>query len=130
METSKLFETATRKKYRFSSGRGELSVEQLWDLNFEALDSLYKQFRSELKKNDEESLLETSKVNTETSEKAELVKYIFEARKAENAALKATRTAAALKAQQDEVVRELIAQKKGENLAGKSLEELEAMLNG
>jgi hypothetical protein len=34
-----VFETATRKKYRFSSVKGEISTEQLWDVPLSSKDS-------------------------------------------------------------------------------------------
>ena len=38
MTTENLFEMATRNKMRFSSTKGELSVEDLWDLSDKDLD--------------------------------------------------------------------------------------------
>ena len=36
-----IFETASRLKLRFSGVRGNLSVEDLWDLSFQQLDDMY-----------------------------------------------------------------------------------------
>ena len=54
----KMFETAVRTKMRFPF-KGVVSVEDLWDLSVENLDTVYKTLNSELKKATEESLLNT-----------------------------------------------------------------------
>ena len=53
METGKLFETATRNKMRFPF-RGMISVEDLWDLKLQDLDSVFKLLNKEKKQSDEE----------------------------------------------------------------------------
>ena len=53
---SRLFELAVRKKYRFPF-RGQISVEDLWDLSITNLDSVFKTLNKEKKQSEEESLL-------------------------------------------------------------------------
>lgn len=71
-----IFERATRNKYRFPF-KGQISVEDLWDLSLPGLDSVYKQLNKLKKANDEESLLEVKSVeDVELEEKIAIVKYI------------------------------------------------------
>lgn len=104
-----LFEIATRNKYRFPY-KGMISVEDLWDLNLTALDSIYKTLNADKKKNAEESLLNAATdEDTELNNKIDIIKYIVdikmkertEAEKAaSNAALK--QKLLAIKAQRDD----------------------------
>ena len=55
-----IFETATRKKLRFPSDRGDLSTEQLWDLTLPDLDAIARDVNKALKGVTEESFLDTS----------------------------------------------------------------------
>lgn len=76
MTTENLFESATRSKMRFPF-KGMISVEDLWDLSLTNLDSVFKTLNAEVKKSQEESLLNTkSKEDEEVSNKIEIVKYI------------------------------------------------------
>lgn len=76
MTTENLFESATRSKMRFPF-KGMISVEDLWDLSLTNLDSVFKALNAEVKKSEEESLLNTkSKEDEEISNKIEIVKYI------------------------------------------------------
>ena len=53
-----MFEVATRNKFRFPF-KGLISVEDLWELSVDNLDSIFKSLNSEMKKTKEESLLST-----------------------------------------------------------------------
>lgn len=76
MTTENLFESATRSKMRFPF-KGMISVEDLWDLSLTNLDSVFKTLNAEVRKSEEESLLNTkSKEDEEISNKIEIVKYI------------------------------------------------------
>ena len=77
METmEKLFENATRGKYRFSF-KGSITVEDLWDLSPQNLDTIYKSLTKELKQSQEESLLvKKTEVDSVLDDKINLVKYI------------------------------------------------------
>lgn len=79
-----IFEQATRQKIRFETGRGEISVEQLWDVSLQSrnefdLDTIAKTINRQLKSVGEESFV-SSKVNhykTLLELKLEIVKYII-----------------------------------------------------
>lgn len=86
MTTKNLFELATRNKIRFPF-KGLISVEDLWDLSLTNLDSVFKVLNAEVKKSEEESLLNTkSKEDEELSNKIEIVKYIVGVKLAEKEA--------------------------------------------
>lgn len=79
----KMFEIATRMKYRFTY-KGQLSVEDLWDLSLEALDTIFKNLNKEIKASAEESLLNTkTKATEEIENKIEIIKYIVVAKQTE-----------------------------------------------
>ena len=96
MTTTNIFEYATRNKLRFLSTRGELSVEQLWDVPLRGkddfnLNTIAKAANKALKDATEESFVETTRtalhVRLETA--LEVVKYVIEFRlDEENAAKK------------------------------------------
>ena len=76
MTNNELFINATRNNYQFPF-RGMINVIDLWDLSLTNLDSVFKTLNSEVKKSEEESLLNTkSKEDEEISNKIEIVKYI------------------------------------------------------
>lgn len=76
MSEVNLFEVATRNNYQFPF-RGLINVIDLWDLSLTNLDSVFKVLNAEVKKSEEESLLNTkSKEDEELSNKIEIVKYI------------------------------------------------------
>ena len=76
MTNNELFINATRENYQFPF-RGMINVIDLWDLSLTNLDSVFKTLNAEVKKSEEESLLNTkSKEDEEISNKIEIVKYI------------------------------------------------------
>ncbi len=76
MTNNELFINATRNNYQFPF-RGMIDVIDLWDLSLTNLDSVFKTLNAEVKKSEEESLLNTkSKEDEEISNKIEIVKYI------------------------------------------------------
>lgn len=91
--TTNLFEYATRNKLRFASTRGELTVEQLWDVPLRSrddfnLNAVAKTANKVWKDISEESFVETAKTPEHTRrEKAlEVVKYIIDMKLAEEIA--------------------------------------------
>jgi len=119
-----MFEIATRKKFRFPF-RGMVSVEDLWDLKVEDLDSIFKTLNSQKKQINEESLLHTqTEADVELNQKIEIVKHIVSVKLAEAKA----RTEAKAKKEQKQKIMAIMEAKKNEALEGKTIEELEAML--
>lgn len=90
-----IFEYATRNKLRFASARGELTVEQLWDVPLRSrddfnLNAVAKTTSKAWKDISEESFVETAKTleHTRRETALEVVKYIIDAKLAEEAAAK------------------------------------------
>ena len=81
-----LFEIATRNNYQFPF-RGMINVIDLWDLSLTNLDSVFKTLNAEIKRSEEESLLNTkSTEDEEISNKIDIVKYIVSVKLAEKKA--------------------------------------------
>lgn len=124
MANENIFEVATRHKFRFPF-RGSISVEDLWDLTPENLDTIFKTLNSQKKKANEESLLSTN-----TSEDFELntmiaiVKHIVSVKLDEINA----RNRAKAKREQQQKILSILNAKEDEALQNKSIDELQAML--
>lgn len=88
MTTENLFEIATRNKMRFPSTKGELSVEDLWDLSDKDLDVVYKNLKDQEVKSSEESLLDDANVDPKLTTAIGIVKYIFTTKRKEKLAEK------------------------------------------
>ncbi len=124
MKNEKMFEIAVRNKLRFPF-RGLISTEDLWDLNVENLDVVFKELNSQIKRVQEESLLKTkSKQDEELELKISIVKYIV-AVKLEETDL---RVKAMEKREQKQKILKILSDKQDEALQNKSIEELEKML--
>lgn len=124
MNNEKMFEVATRSKMRFPF-RGSVSIEDLWDLNVENLDSVFKTLNSQVKQSKEESLLNTRTKEDEVLEmQIAIVKYIVSVKLEEaDARLKAKE-----KRERKQKIMEILSTKQEEELQGKSPEELQKML--
>jgi hypothetical protein len=132
-----IFALATRKKYRFDSPKGQLSVEDLWDLPLEApanrpdtpnLDSIAVALHKLIKEGEPASFVKKDKKRTSEFDlnqvKFTIVKFIIDVKivEAEQAAL------ARLTKEKNQRILEIIAKKDDESLISKSREELLAML--
>ena len=113
MTSEKMFEKATRKRFRFPF-KGQIGVEELWQLSVEDLDSIFKTLNSLLKQVTEESLLqERTASDVELGVKIEIIKYIVGVKKEEaNASVKAkenrekkSRILEVLASKQDEILK-------------------------
>ena len=89
------------------------------------LNDIAKELNREIKKDGEEDFVFPTPTNTELSLKFEIVKHVIEVRLAERDAS----IARAEKQAQKERIKELLAKKQDEALAGKSEEELKKMLD-
>jgi len=123
-----IFEYATRNKLRFASIRGELTVEQLWDVPLRSrddfnLNTIAKAANKALKETSEESFVETAKTAAHTRCEAamETVKYIIDIKLVEEQVAK-TR---AEKKQEKEKLLGILAEKQAGKLSELSEKELQ-----
>ena len=119
-----LFKIATKKKYRFNY-KGQITVEDLWDLNVEELDKIYKNLKAQQKNAQEESLLQSvSKEDKVLNNKVEIIKTIV----VDKLAARERAMKVAAQKEQNQRILEIMADKQDAELKEKSIEELKAML--
>lgn len=127
-----IFEYATRSKLRFASIRGELSVEQLWDVPLRSpsigrddfnLNTIAKAASKALKEISEESFVETAKTPDHTRREValEVVKRVIEIKLAEE---EAARTRAANRKEKEQLLA-ILAEKQAGKLSELSEKELQ-----
>lgn len=124
-----LFLQATREKFRFESPKGDLSVEQLWDLPLTSrtgfdLDTVAKAVNADLKASNEESFVNVNNnpAVSRLQAKLEVVKAIIEVKLAQAEAAKK-------RAEKAQRLMEVLHSKKDQELQGLSVEEIERRLS-
>jgi hypothetical protein len=120
-----IFEQAGRRKLRFGY-RGQFSVEDLWDLSVEDLDSIYKKLRASQREMETESLLnkrdsKASVLNLQVG----IVKYIVTTKLTEAEAVKVK----ASNRMRKQKILEIISAKQDQDLESKSVEDLSKLLD-
>ena len=95
MDNINLFEYAVRNKLRFASARGEISVEQLWDVPLKSkddfdLNDIARRANRALKDATEESFVAVTRTteHTRLEIRFAIAKYVIAAKEAEEAAAK------------------------------------------
>jgi len=122
------FEAASRIKLRFATGRGLVSVEDLWDMPLTgtfSLNDVAKDLHRLLKDAEETDFVKkATKVNEELQLGFDVVKHVIDVRVAE---AEEAKNAAAKRAQKQKLLG-LIAEKQDDALKGASIDELNAMV--
>jgi len=133
MTTQNIFEYATRNKLRFASPRGEMTLEQLWDIPLRGaagdqfnLNTIAKTISKALKDVSEENFVETTKTvrHTKLEIALELVKHVIDTKLGEE---KAAETRAANK-QKKEKLLAILAEKQDGKLSALSEKELQKQI--
>jgi len=119
-----MFEKASKMKLRFACDKGNLTTEDLWDLTDKDLDKMYIDLAKGKKSDETESLINPHEDKTLIL-KLEIVKHIFTVKREE---AKASKDKIETKRQNDRIL-EIIAKKSDAELEGKSVEELQAMVD-
>lgn len=121
-----IFAIASEHKFRYPY-KGMISTEDLWDLNLDQLDMIYKTLAKEVKAAHEDSLLTVMPRNENDDildMKIEIVKYVFDAKI--EAARK--REAEVINAEKKRRILEVLAKKQDDSLNNMSEDELRKML--
>lgn len=119
-----MFEYATRNKVRFPF-KGQISVEDLWDLRADDLDTVFKTLNRQVKQSKEESLLTTKTAeDTALDVQIAIVKYIFDIKMQEAN----TRLLDKERKAQKQKIMAILANKQEQELQNKSVDELQKML--
>lgn len=124
MKEINIFEYAAKHRLRFAF-RGSITVEDLYYLTPQQLDSIYKVLMGEVKQNSEDSLLaDKTSADDDLAVKIEIIKHIVaEKLAAEDAAKKA-----AVAKVEAERIRSVLARKQDAKLEAMTAEELEEKL--
>lgn len=120
-----IFEQASRVELRFATTKGLLSVEDLWKLSLDSLDTIAKGVNKQLKASEEESFVKTrTKANTEDTLRLDILKHVIEVKlqEAEEKKNKAAKTA------QLSLLKDLRENKQMQALQSLSVEEIEARI--
>ena len=124
--SANLFEVASRKKLRFDSKHGKITVEELWDLSLESIDSIAVALNNKIKTTETISFVsDVSSANTEDKLKFDIVIHIINTRKAELE----VRRERAVNAERARTIREELSRRKEDAIKTKSDEDLQKELD-
>ena len=124
--TENIFEKATRLNVRFEY-KGQIGLEDLWDLSLEALDSIYTKLMASAKRSSDDGLLKTRKIEDKLTDlKLEIVKRVFEVKQEEET----NRKLLAKKRQQKEFLKGVLEQKQNQAVLDMPVEKIQEMLDG
>lgn len=130
-QTTDIFKQATKLKLRFSSVRGDLTVEDLWDLPLTSksnlsLDGVGKPIQKALRESDEDSLvaIPTTSENELNSLRLAIIKEIISVKQEENLI---KQNQAAIESQKA-LLKQALASKKVDEINSLSVEEIEKRL--
>lgn len=126
MDNINIFEYAAEKKLRFNF-KGSITVEDLYDLSVEELDSIYKKIKADIRKqndNEDSLLTNTIKKDISLSVKAEIIEHIVNGKLVK----KAANEKAAQNRERKQMLLAILAQKEQEGLRNKTPEELAKMI--
>lgn len=119
-----IFKEASRLKLRVNTSRGQLTVEQLWDLSLKELNAIAVSLNKKLKAESVESYLD--EVVEEDVESKLIFEITLDILKTKKSEAKALSEAAEIK-RHNKKIDDLIAAKLEKSLEDKSIEELQAM---
>ncbi|MCD7809110.1 MAG: hypothetical protein LUH02_07190 [Erysipelotrichaceae bacterium] len=122
---NELFIQAAQKKYRFPY-KGQITVEDLFDLNMEQLNTIFQSLNKEVKDADTVSLLEVkSDEDKDLENKIEIVKYVFNVKLAQKEAISKQKEIA----DEKQKIMAIIEDKENAALKDLTVEELKAKLD-
>lgn len=117
-----MFKQASKMKLRFATSKGNLSVEDLWDLNLITLDKLAVALDEEISKSPRKSFIaETTPENEVAKLKLDILKDIIKTKMEE----KNKKDAEKQRLSEKNKLLEILAKKQNESLENLSIEELQ-----
>jgi len=119
-----IFEKANKISLRFDTTAGTLTVEDLWHLSLEHLDTLAVSYKKELDKQETESFIKVNRKPNNLQLRFDITKSIIESRLED---IEDNKNRIERKKMKEKIM-EAIANKKDAAFQEKSLEELQAML--
>jgi len=120
-----MFEQATRMKLRFNF-KGQITVEDLWELRLVELDNIFKALNSQAKTQKEESLLDRkTKEDEELDLKMKIIRHVVETKQQE----RKERLDANAKAEKKKKLLGIIAEKQDAALRDMSVEDLTKLVD-
>lgn len=120
-----MYKEASKQKLRFSTAKGTLTAEQLWDLSLTDLDELAVALETEHKESGKKSFLVTKSVKDKTAKlRFDIVLDVLSTKVEESEAAKTAKD----NKEHNQKILGLIADKQDESLKGKSIKDLEKML--
>jgi hypothetical protein len=126
-EINNAFIEASRRGIRFTSKRGSLTTEDLWNLSLTELDTIAQNLHKQVEQEPEKSFIKKRTVVSKDSKVAfEVVLHIINTKLSEEE----KKEEAIVKKQKKEKLLALIDSKENEALSSKSIEELKAELAG
>ena len=120
-----MYKKASKLGLRFSSTRGNVTVEDLWDLPLEELDAIAQQCYAECEHKVLSFIKDVVPANEKNELRFEIVKDVI----ADRLAARLAAETAQANAQKKSRMLELLAKKQDESLSEKSEDELLAMIN-
>ena len=114
-----MFDIATKNKFRFESSKGKLTTEDLWDLSMNELNSIAKSLKKAMNDSDED-YIDVKKTDEIFKQKFDIVIHIIEYKKAESN----KKFDEKKKAEERELLINLINEKKIQTLSNSTIEEL------
>lgn len=120
-----MYKEASRLKLKFATAKGNLTVDQLWDLSIEELDNLAVTLDTLYKESGKKSFIDKKSEKDKTTKlRFDIVLDILNTKQeaAEKAQVRAENK------EKNKKIIELIQSKKDKSLEGKSIKELEKML--
>lgn len=120
-----MYKEASKQKLRFQTVKGNLTAEQLWDLDLPTLDALAVSLEEQYKNSKGKSFLDKKATKDKTIKlQFDIVLDILQTKMAEAEAL----TEAQENKIHNEKIMDLISEKQDESLKGKSIADLKKML--
>lgn len=120
-----MFILATRKKFRFESTKGQLQLEDIFDLSLTALDNIAVSLDEKIQQLGRKTFIDKrTSSTTELEIKLEIIKYVIETKQKEEEERKVKQA----KTEQKEFLKTLREKKQIQQFEGLSLEDIEKQL--